>query len=134
VPRFRTPFYDGGGSPALRAQLAVLRRFVESLPLARLHPDDGFVVGGPGGWRALAAEGEAYAAWFPGDGPLDVKLALPAGEWLYEWVDVLTGAVTSRTARHESWVTSVRGERRGGGAALRVLRVGPGPAGEPAPR
>ncbi|MFN8094725.1 MAG: hypothetical protein U0599_21330 [Vicinamibacteria bacterium] len=128
VPRFSTPTYDGGGSAALRAQLAVLLRFAGSLPLERMRPDDGVVVGGADSWRALAAPGEAYAFWLPGCGPVEVALALPPGEWRFDWVDPLTGEVTSRTARHESWVTKARGYRRGGGAALRVTRAG-APAG-----
>ncbi len=124
TPRFATPLYDGGGSPALRAQLAVLLRFMQSLPLERMRPDDGIVVGGADAWHAIAAPDEAYAVWLPGCGPVEVALALPAGEWRYEWVDVLTGAVTASTAKHTSWATKVRGERRGGGAALRIVRVG----------
>lgn len=89
TPRFSTPLYDSGGSPALRRQLAILLRFA-------------------------------------------VTLALPAGEWRFEWVDILTGEVTAQSARHESWATRARGERRGGGAALRVFRVGAaGPARDP---
>ncbi len=124
VPRFATALYDGGGSAALRAQLAVLLRFVHSLPLERMRPDDAVVVGGADSWRALAAPGEAYAFWLPGCGPLQVALALPPGAWRYDWVDPVTGAVTSQVARHESWVTKVRGERHGGGVALRVTRAG----------
>ena len=93
-----------------------------------MRPDDGVVVGGADSWRALAAPGEAYAFWLPGCGPVEVALALPPGEWRFDWVDPLTGEVTSRTARHESWVTKARGYRRGGGAALRVTRAG-APAG-----
>lgn len=132
TPRFSTPLYDSGGSPALRGQLAILLRFMESLPLVRMRPDDAFVVGGADSWRALSAPGEAYAVWLPGAGPVDLTLALPAGEWRFEWVDILTGVVTAQTARHQSWATRLRGERHGGGAALRVFRVGAaGPARDP---
>lgn len=104
----------------------------ESLPFVRMRPDDALVVGGADGWRALGAPGEAYAVWLPGAGPVEVALALPAGEWRFEWVDILTGEVTAQSARHECWATKVRGERRGGGAALRVFRVGAaGPARDP---
>ena len=132
TPRFSSGLYDSGGSPALRGQLAILRSFVDSLPFVHMHTDDGFVVGGADAWRALAAPGDAYAVWLPGAGPVEVRLALPPGEWRFEWVDILTGAVTAQTARHDSWATKVRGERRGGGAALRVFRVGAaGPARDP---
>ena len=132
TPRFSTPVYDSGGSPALRRQLAILLRFMESLPFVHMRPDNALVVGGADEWRALAAPGDAYAVWLPGGGPVEVVLALPPGEWRFEWVDILTGEVTARTARHDSWATRVRGERRGGGAALRILRTGKaGPARDP---
>jgi len=132
TPRFSTPLYDSGGSPALRRQLAILLRFMDALPFVEMRPADAFVVGGADAWRALAAPGDAYAVWLPGCGPVEVVLALPPGEWRFEWVDILTGEVTAQTARHESWATRVRGERRGGGAALRVFRVGAaGPARDP---
>ena len=132
TPRFSTPLYDSGGCPALRGQLAILHSFVDSLPFVRMHPDDAFVVGGADAWRALVAPGVAYAVWLPGAGPVEVTLALSPGEWRFEWVDILTGEVTAETRRHESWATKLRGERRGGGAALRVFRVGAtGPAREP---
>jgi hypothetical protein len=40
-------------------------------------------------------------------------------------VDILTGAVTTQAASHRTWVAKVRGERRGGGVALRITRSSP---------
>jgi hypothetical protein len=120
TPRFSTGNYDGGGGSALRKQLRVLLDFMRTLPLARLQPDNSIVVGGADSWTALASPGEAYAVWFPGTGPIDPLINLPAGEWTYDWIDVLTGTVTGHVASHSSWVAKVHGERRGGGVALRI--------------
>jgi hypothetical protein len=125
TPKFaKSPYnYNGGGSPALRAQLAILLRFMNGLPLEKMKPDDSFVVGGADGWSVLAAPGEAYAAWLPGDGPVAPMLALPNGRWRAEWVDILSGEATARDLDVREWGTTLHGERRGGGAALRILRA-----------
>lgn len=122
TPKFVNGTYDCGGSRALRAQLAVLKSFVNSLPIARLRPDNSMVIGGPDEWSGLSAPGEAYAVWFPGEGELDVKLNLPHGTWQYDWVDPMTGAVTSETATHDTWAVQKHGVRHGGGVALRITR------------
>ncbi len=123
TPRFRGASYDGGGSPALRRQLRVLLDFMRSLPVERMQPDNGVVVGGADSWSALAWTGHAYAVWFPGDGPIAPKVSLPAGTWRAEWVDILSGEVTASEISARSWITALSGTRRGGGAALRILPV-----------
>jgi hypothetical protein len=120
TPRF-TGNYNCGGSPALRAQLRILLEFVRSLPLERMRPDNSVVVGGADFWSALAGPGQAYAVWFPGDGPIAPLIAVPPGEWRAEWVDILTGAVTRESFTQKSWISTLHGVRRGGGVALRVL-------------
>ena len=128
TPRFSTGSYDAGGSAALRRQMRILQDFMLQLPLARMQPDNSVVVGGADSWVALASPGEAVAVWFPGSGPVDVLLNLPAGEWTYEWVDILTGAITKQVASHTAWVAQAHGERHAGGAALRITRAGALPA------
>jgi hypothetical protein len=88
-----------------------------------MKPDDSFVVGGADGWSVLAAPGEAYAAWLPGEGPVAPMLALPNGRWRAEWVDILSGEATAQDLDVREWGTTLKGERRGGGAALRILRA-----------
>jgi hypothetical protein len=125
TPRFATGSYNGGGSAALRRQLKILQDFMLQLPLARMHPDNSVVVGGADSWVALASPGEALAIWFPGSGAVDALINLPAGEWNYEWVDILTGTITRQVASHTAWVAQVHGERQGGGVALRITRTAP---------
>lgn len=125
TPRFRNASYDGGGSAALRKQLKTLLDFMNSIPFERMQPDNGVVVGGADSWSALARTDHAYAIWFPGEGPIAPKVTIPKGDWRVEWVDILSGKITSSVVTPKSWITTLNGTRRGGGAALRILRQAP---------
>ncbi len=122
-----TGSYNAGGGPAIRGQMKVLLDFMRALPLRAMKPDNGVVVGGADSWRALAGPGEAYAVWFPGEGPISPQVAVPKGQWRADWVDILTGAVTSEAFTPTTWITTLKGVRHGGGAALRIVRSGTGP-------
>ncbi len=88
------PKSPGGGSPALRRQLRMLREFIESLPYLRMKPDPQVVAHAPGAVaEAIGARGQAYGIYLTGSGPGDLALEMPAGEYMLEWVDPLTGSV-----------------------------------------
>ncbi|MDP2897206.1 MAG: PA14 domain-containing protein [bacterium] len=56
----------GGGSPALRKQLRILKDFIEGFDFIRMAPDNGVIKSGvPAGMqaRALAEKGKAYAIY-----------------------------------------------------------------------
>jgi len=125
TPRFRNASYDGGGSAALRKQLKILLDFMNSIPFERMQPDNGVVVGGADSWSALARTDHAYAIWFPGEGPIAPKVTIPKGDWRVEWVDILSGELSSSVVTPKSWITTLNGNRRGGGVALRILRQAP---------
>ena len=126
-PRFLSPTYNGGGGPGIRKQLKILLDFMNSLPLEKMRPDNSIVVGGADRWSVLAWGDHAYAVWLPGEGPVSPLLALPAGDWRVDWVDILSGSVTSHSINASKWVTPLSGNRRGGGVALRVVRPGTAP-------
>jgi hypothetical protein len=113
----------GGGSPALRGQLRILKDFIEGFDFVRMAPDKSIVKeAGPEGLRtrALSEPGKAYAVYlhFPPGDKTDVKFdgarkdasvgrelavtsrvvlfSLPAGRYRAEWVDTLTGTVEKR--------------------------------------
>jgi len=112
----------GGGSPALRRQLAILKNFICGFDFVRMAPDKSVIrEAGPDGLRvrALSEPGKAYAVYlhFPPGEKSDVKfdgaprdasggrdlavtarlvLAFPSGRYRAEWVDTLTGKVEKR--------------------------------------
>ena len=92
----------GGGSPTLRRQLGVLKRFVEGFDFVRMHPDRRVVVRAPGAFReALVNPGRAYAIYLDGRLTGDLVLDVPAGTYEATWVDVLSGETLTRTrVRH----------------------------------
>lgn len=94
------PPTPGGGGPALRGQLAYLKRFVEGFDFLRLQPDDALVLGGvpaDGAARALGARGRAYAIYVKGGAQaqpaMTLDLALPPGEYRVEWHDPAAGKI-----------------------------------------
>ena len=117
VPPPSTP---GGGSPALRSQLKILKEFVESFDFIKMKPDlSTFKRGIPevGTVRALAEQGHAYAIYVHHGKPgyvhtssggakprpsytvssdsqkTSLVLNLPAGSYKVEWVNPKTGRV-----------------------------------------
>ena len=100
----------GGGSPALRRQLGVLKAFLTGFDLPALTPRSDLVVAAPGAFvRCLATPGKAYALYVAGDGDTTLTLELATGRHRAEWIDVLTGGV----------VESVSLDNDGGRARLR---------------
>jgi Cellulase (glycosyl hydrolase family 5) len=94
----------GGGNAAFRRQMTVLRDFICGFDFVRMKPDKSFLLSGvPEKVRvhALMEEGKQYAAYFldPSDAAarsLSLSVALPAGEYRIEWVDVLSGKPIKR--------------------------------------
>ena len=90
----------GGGSPALRKQLRVLKDFLNGLDLAALAPDPLVVRAAPGAFtQALSAPGRQYAIYVRGEGRSRLTLELPAGRYREEWVDTKDG----RIVKTEAW-------------------------------
>lgn len=89
------PNGPGGGSPALRRHLKILRDFLEGFDLPKMRPDSTVVHHAPGSFvQALSLPGQAYAMSVdatPQAGPL--RLHLPPGSYTAEWVDPLTGSL-----------------------------------------
>ena len=100
----------GGGNPAFRRQLGVLRDFIHGLDFIRLQPDPAFLGGSPlpNGLtaRALAWPGEQYAVYLRvrdlpktghppeiPEGQVTLQAHLPVGRYSSAWIDTLTGDV-----------------------------------------
>jgi len=90
------PKAPGGGSKNLRAQLAILKGFIEGFDFLKMAPDAAIVAGGippKATARALAEKGRQYAVFVRGGTRADLVLDLPKGEYAAEWVNTLTGKV-----------------------------------------
>ncbi|MGD0092766.1 MAG: hypothetical protein ABSE73_22875 [Planctomycetota bacterium] len=129
------PNAPGGGGPALRGQLKVLKDFMQALDFIKLAPQQAVVRGGlPKGAtaRVLAAAGRCYAVFVHDPEPpkgdqhaasFDLALELPAAPgYAAEWVNTLTGEVAKREEfKHEGGVKILVSPPYAGEIALRVL-------------
>jgi len=115
----------GGGNPAFRTQMRILRDFINDFDFIRMKPDDSVIKGGvPGSMtgRALVDPGKAYAIYLrpaPTQGdkskspdrtrtdPVVLDLNLPKGSYRAAWINPTTG----RVAGNEEFDHDV-GERR----------------------
>jgi Cellulase (glycosyl hydrolase family 5) len=105
----------GGGNAAFRGQMTVLRDFINGFEFVRMNPDKRFLLSGVPEKlhvQALMEEGKQYAAYFldPGDAAarsLSLSMALPAGRYRVEWVDVLSGKTIRRERVKSPGVTTI---------------------------
>ncbi|HZQ96097.1 MAG TPA: hypothetical protein VFA67_13865 [Candidatus Sulfotelmatobacter sp.] len=114
----------GGGSPELRRRLKILSEFLKGLPLVEMAPDFTTVkhAGGVVSHLLSSPKGE-YAMYLDGDGPTEVTLQLPAGEYEATWIDVITGAGShANSFRHAGGEKVLKSPAFKAGIALRVSR------------
>lgn len=86
----------GGGGPALRKQLAILREFLAGFDFVKMAPDTKVLRGGlppKATAQVLSQPGRAYAIHVHGGTRAALVLELPPGRYRAEWVNTLTGAV-----------------------------------------
>ena len=120
----------GGGSPALRRQLGILRAFLEGFDLAKLKPDKGVVKGGaPGNFSVLAEPGKQYAIYLDGGNRAELQVDLPAGDYVAEWIDTRSGAKAKAEDVSGGGVRTLKSPGYAEDIALRILRKGPAPRG-----
>jgi hypothetical protein len=114
----------GGGSSALRNGLRILSEFLKGLPLVEMQPDANVVKHAGGVWtHTLSNASGQYAMYVDGDGPAEVELRLPAGEYSFTWIDIATGSTKGNgTLQHSGgdYVMKTPEFRRG--IALKLWR------------
>ena len=92
----------GGGSPALRRQLRVLKDFLHWFDIPDLEPRPRLVVSAPGAFTRAIGTKRRRGVYVWGSGRTRLLLDLPKGEWQADWIDTKTGAVVqSARAKHE---------------------------------
>lgn len=134
------PQQPGGGSAALRAQLRVLRDFMDSIDFVRMAPANGVLRSGvPDGAlaRVLATPGKAYAVYIhhgrarsgqgqkyavdPAPRTAELTLDLPAGKYRAEWIDTKGGRIAKRESfAHRGGERMLAGPQYAEDIALRV--------------
>ena len=121
------PNGPGGGSPTLRRQLRILSDFLAKLVLTDLTPDRHTVKRAAGTYaRVLSNPGRQYAIYFDGNGPAEVVLDLPAGEYSGEWINTKTGETEGlERFRHRDGEKTLQMPAFQNGIALRVERILP---------
>jgi len=102
----------GGGNPAFRKQMAVLRDFMAGFDFVRMRPDSSCIqshVPESLQARALVEAGKAYALYvrtpkpLQSDQPVSLEIQLPAGSYRAEWVDTKRGTVlATESFKHET--------------------------------
>jgi hypothetical protein len=103
---FKLTGEPGGGGPAIRKQLQVLKQFVERFDFVKMKPADEIVQGGritaeqsektldlKKIARVLAKPGREYAIYIDGGIQAELLLELPAGTYTAQWINTKSGAI-----------------------------------------
>jgi hypothetical protein len=131
----------GGGNPAFRKQIRVLRDFIHHFDFVKMRPLNAGLsshVANGAVARVLAQPGRAYAVYLgpelrskgsPNTGGKDagqgavVVIELPAGRYRAEWIDPLTGKISGReTVAHKGGGLALRSPPYREDIALRLVR------------
>ena len=121
----------GGGNPAFRTQMKVLKDFIHSFDFIRMQPImepafDGRP--GPDGvrMRGLEESGNQYAFYLFAGRPVKsspLEISIPAGTYRTEWVNTFTGEIEKReSVAHGGGVIKFISPRYEQDIALRVRR------------
>jgi hypothetical protein len=134
---YRSP---GGGSPELRKQLAVLKRFLEGFAFVRMKPERAVIRSVSDGLtaQALVETGRAYAIYLHVPLPnkpknltehlrqgfqAKIDVDLPAADWHAEWVDTKTGqTVGNERFQHSGGVKALSSPKFDNDIALRITQ------------
>lgn len=84
----------GGGSPALRTQLGVLKRYLEQLDIVRLKPDLSVVKAAPGASAAVLSDGKTTWVIYVealSKKSYDIVADIPRGRYEVVWTDTVSG-------------------------------------------
>jgi hypothetical protein len=113
----------GGGSPALRRQLRVLKDFLHSFDIPDLQPKPGLVLSAPGAFTRAVGTRKKRGVYVRGDGGTTLAVDLPKGDWREEWIDTKTGAISKSGAfAHEGGRRELASPPYERDVALRLVR------------
>jgi hypothetical protein len=117
----------GGGGPALRRQLQILREFLDRFDLVRMRPAPAVIrapLGSDTAW-ALVEAGRQYALYLKGGRTTTLTLDVPAGRYEAEWLHPRTGKAESpRKIEHSGGDLALPVPAYEQDIALRLVRRG----------
>jgi hypothetical protein len=114
----------GGGSPAIRRQLRVLKDFLGSFDIPRLQPRPGAVLAAPGAFARALGTDDALGVYLRGDGATTLTLDLGAGEWRLDWIDSRSGRIAASDAfTHAGGPRALESPPYDGDISLRLVRT-----------
>ena len=88
------PTQPGGGSPAFRKQIKLLKDFIHSVDFVSMKPARDAIrepLPKDAQCQILAEPGRQYAAYFRGAAKFEFTLDIPAGNYQVRWLDVVSG-------------------------------------------
>jgi len=113
----------GGGSPALRRQLRVLKDFLHELDLPRSSALSGLVVSAPGAYASAFGTDDRVGVYLAGDGDTTLALDLGAGRWAGDWLSTLDGAPVAEVGfEHPGGTVELKSPRYDRDVVLRLAR------------
>jgi hypothetical protein len=116
----------GSGSSALRKQLSYLKNFMNSFDFVNMKPESTlctFKLSDKNKMMILAETGKQYAVYLMGGKQVNPELKLPAGKYMLQWVDPLTGkTVKKQTLKHAAGLAKLVSPNYSEDIALRILR------------
>ncbi len=93
----------GGGSPALRHQLSILKKFMEGADLLHLQPSQSLLMGGlpaQTAFRVLANPQKHVLVYLRGGRPESMEVLLHSGKYHIQWIDPEDGHTIQQTEMH----------------------------------
>lgn len=113
----------GGGSPDLRRRLRILSEFLQGLPLPEMSPETEIVKHASGVVTHMLsnAKGE-LAMYIDGNGPTEINMTLPPGNYSVTWVDTRTGQTSSQRFQHAGGDKMIQSPEFRNGLVVRIVR------------
>jgi len=116
----------GGGNPAYRSQMRILKNFVNRFDFIKMKPDNSVIKGGlPDQAKAYAwvEPGKQYAVYLFGGPHAELVLELPKGRYTVEWLNPVTGQIEKKERlKHQGGIATVSSPAYTPDIALRVAR------------
>jgi len=116
----------GSGGAVLHKQLRILIDFINGFDFIKMKPDNSVIKGGvpdKATARALVRAGRAYAIYINGGSRTPLKVDLPRGRYVAEWLNTKTGKIDKQEAfEHTGGSRTLKSPKYKDDIALRILR------------